>query len=277
MTWHANESLLRDYVGGGIEVARASSVEAHLLACAGCRAALGDLARRDAGEDRLDRLWAGVVDGVDAGTVRRGLVERLVQRIGVPDDVSRLLGATPSLRLSWLLAIVLALGFAVLASVADPGLVPVFLAMAPIAPVAGVAAAFGPEADPAYEVAMAAPTTAVRLLVVRALAVLAVTVAIAVPLSLALPGLDWLTVGWVLPALGLTATSVALASVTTVERGAALVTGAWLVAVVVSADVADDRLAAFRPAGQAVCALALAGAALVLHRRRDAFETRSSL
>lgn len=277
MTWHANESLLRDYVGGGIEVARASSVEAHLLACAGCRAALGDLARRDAGEDRLDRLWAGVVDGVDAGAVRRGVVERLLHRLGLAADVARLLGATPSLRLSWLLAIVLALGFAVLASAAEPGLVPVFLAAAPLAPVAGVAMAFGPVADPAYEVAMAAPTTAVGLLVVRALAVLAVTVVVAVPLSLALPDLDWLTVAWVLPALGLTATSVALASVTTVERGAALVTGAWLVAVVVSADVADDRLAAFGPTGQAVCAAALVGAALVLHRRRDAFETRSSL
>lgn len=277
MTWHANEALLRDYVGGGIEVARASSVEAHVLACAGCRAALGDLARRDSGEDRLDRLWAGVVDGVDAGAVRRGVVERLLHRVGVPADVARLLGATPSLRLSWLLAIVLALGFAVMASAAEPGLAPVFLAAAPLAPVAGVAMAFGPVADPAYEVALAAPTTALRLLVVRALAVLAATVAVAVPMSLALPGLDWLTVAWVLPALGLTATSVALASATTVERGAALVTAAWLVAVVASADIADDRLAAFRPTGQAVCAVALAGAALVLHRRRDAFETRSSL
>lgn len=277
MTWHANESLLRDYVGGGIEAARASSVEAHLLACAGCRQTLGHLARRDDGADRLDRLWAGVVDGVDAGSVRRGVVERLLHRVGVPDDVARLLGATPSLRLSWVSAVVLALGFAVMASAADPGLVPVFLAMAPLAPIAGVAVAFGPDADPAYEVAMAAPTTAVRLLVVRALAVLAVTVAVAVPLSLALPGLDWLTVGWVLPALGLTATSLALASVTTVERSTALVTGTWLVAVVVSADVADDRLAAFRPTGQALCAAALGGAALVLHRRRDAFETRSSL
>src|SRR5439155_1248129 len=82
---------------------------------------------------------------------------------GVPDHLARLLAATPSLRVSWFGATVVALGFSILAAYGkqDPLM---FLIVAPILPLAGVAAAFGPHVDPAYEVGLSCPVRTSRLL-----------------------------------------------------------------------------------------------------------------
>ena len=45
--------------------------------------------------------------------------------------------------------------------------VAVFLALAPLLPMVGVALAYGPTADPAYEIAAATPYSGVRLLALR--------------------------------------------------------------------------------------------------------------
>ena len=54
-----------------------------------------------------------------------------------------------------------------------------FLALAPLAPVAGVAITFGPGADPSFELTVASPISTVRLLLLRAAAVLATTLVLA--------------------------------------------------------------------------------------------------
>ena len=104
-------------------------------------------------------------------------MERALLALRVPEHAARLLAATPSLRLSWLLAEAMALGFAVLAanvaSGNDADVVRfLFLVVAALLPVAGIAAAFGPGVDPAYEIGAAAPMRADVLLAMRALAVL---------------------------------------------------------------------------------------------------------
>lgn len=39
MTWHADTDMLAGYPTGTLDHAHAASLEAHLLSCAGCRAA----------------------------------------------------------------------------------------------------------------------------------------------------------------------------------------------------------------------------------------------
>lgn len=69
----------------------------------------------------------------------------------------RLLAATPSLTSSWLGALTATVAFAVLAAGTSPRGLFVFLTLARKLPVVGVAAAYGREADPAYELAVASP------------------------------------------------------------------------------------------------------------------------
>src|SRR3989304_3576368 len=89
------------------------------------------------------------------------------------------LAAPPSPRLSWFAAETIALGFAVLAANdaargahPDLGLL-VFLVVAALLPVCGVAGAHGPGVGPTYEVGVASPMRMHRLLLIRAAAVLA--------------------------------------------------------------------------------------------------------
>ena len=107
--------------------------------------------------------------------VEDGLLERGIVRLGVPDHVARLLASTPSLRLSWLAAAAVAIGFSAWAANAGADGRLVFLAVAPVLPVAGVAAAYGRWADPSHELATTAPFSGLRLLLLRTLAVLVVT------------------------------------------------------------------------------------------------------
>jgi hypothetical protein len=187
MSWHADADVLEDYGRGELPLADAASVEAHLLGCARCREAL--VPRVDAG--RLAAAWAAIDTALDAP--RLGPVERLLRRIGVSEHMARLLAATPSLRTSWILAVVLALAFAVAAAHGGTGerAVLLFLVVAPLLPLAGVAAAFAPGVDPAAEVALAAPMRTFRLLLVRAAAVLVTTLVLTALAALTLPGPRW--------------------------------------------------------------------------------------
>ena len=110
MSWHAEPELLESYARGTVDEASAFSLEAHLVACAACRRHTASLVERE----RLERVWEEIQELVDAP--RRGPVERVLVRLGVPDHVARLLAATPSLSLSWFLAVSLGLAFAVLAA-----------------------------------------------------------------------------------------------------------------------------------------------------------------
>lgn len=186
-TWHAEPAVLESYAAEDLDDVRASSLEAHLLACGHCREALAPMVP----DRRLDAIWRGIETAVVAP--RPGVVERTLLRLGVHEHVARLLSATPSLRLSWLLAEGFALVSAALAAqnaagtrAGGPTLF-LFLVLAALAPVAGVAAAFGPGVDPAYEVGIASPMRSDRLLFIRATAVLAASIAIGALASIALP------------------------------------------------------------------------------------------
>src|SRR6266550_3587476 len=198
MQWHADLEAMSRYAGGELDEAGMYSLEAHFLACGRCRALLSPLVNPDA----IERVWSEIEEAVDVP--RPGPVERVLLRLGLPDHLSRLLAATPSLRLSWFGAVAVALGFAVLAARGGhPGLV-MFLAIAPLIPVVGVAAAFGPGIDPTYEIGVAAPLRSFKLLLFRSAAVLVASLFLIGMAALALPSLDWTAAAWLLPAFALT-------------------------------------------------------------------------
>lgn len=199
--WHAPAPLLARYARGGAGPAAAASLEAHLLRCAACRAAL------DAHVDRpaLDAVWLRVRDAVEAPP--RSFAHRLLRRLGVPEPDAVVLAAAPALRTSWLLGVLAVLGFAVAA--AAWGGIGVFLLVAPLAPVAGVAVSYGPQADPLHELSLSAPYPPVRTLLLRVAAVLATSLPVALLGGLLLPDPAWLAVAWLLPAVAFTLTVLA--------------------------------------------------------------------
>jgi hypothetical protein len=268
VSWHADPGLLRGYATGAVDEPQAASLEAHLLGCPACRGTLAAQVPAAA----LDRVWEGISSAVDRP--RAGPVERALVGLGVPDHVGRLLGATRSLRLSWFGAVGIALAFAVASARFGGGGLVLFLTVAPLLPLAGVAVAYGPGVDPTYEIGLAAPMRSFRLLLIRAAAVLVTSTGLAALASLALPRLDWTAVAWLLPSLALTATGLALSSFWPPLRACGLVGVAWVVALVAIEATSPTSLAPFRGGAQTGFAAILVLAGLVLVRRRESFERR---
>ncbi len=198
-----------------------------------------------------------------------GPLERVLERVGVRDHVARLLAATPSLRLSWFRAAAVAVGFSAwAASSGSPGGTLFFLLTAPLIPVAGVAAAYGPWIDPMYEVTQAAPMSSFRLVLLRSAAVLVVAGIVVGAAAVALPGADWTAAAWILPALGLTLASLALSTFMPTHWAAGAVTLLWFATMILTETVSTERFTAFRGPGQgAFFALAVGSSGLIAWRR----------
>ena len=263
--WHLDDDLIDDYADGfPMAPALQASVETHLEACEHCRARLAPAVD----PARLDAVWAEVVATVDAP--RPAPLERLLLRAGVREDTARLLAATPSMRASWLSSLVAVLAIALLSAHAvDDGVV-LFLALAPVLPVAGVAVAFAPMTDPVHEVTAAAPYSRVKLLVVRTAAVVGTTVVLAAALAALLPGESWLAVAWLLPALALTASTLALSTWFEPLRSAAVLTLGWLSVSLPGLLPGHDPLLVVRAGAQLTALVLLVAALAVVALRRDA-------
>jgi hypothetical protein len=266
MNTHVEPELLAAYAGGEVDGAHAYSIEAHVVDCADCQAAVGRLVA----PARVQRVWGDIEDRLDAPHV--GPVEAVLGRLGVPDHLARLLAATPSLSMSWLSAVALVLAFAVTgAHEGEQGLL-MFLCVAALLPLAGVAAAFGRGLDPTFEVALAAPFSNVRLLLLRTAAVLLTTVTLAGLAALALPGVGWTAAAWLLPSLGLTVVSLALATYIAPLSAFATVATTWVAIVGITAIDSGDRLAAFDGRAQLAFLVLASCGAIVLALRQDHLE-----
>jgi hypothetical protein len=143
-----------------------------------------------------------------------------------------------------------------------------FLALAPLLPLAAVAAAFSPELDPSHRLASAAPVSMVWLLCVRSLAVIAATIVPVAVAALALPGPWWLAVALLLPALAVCGAALALATLVSPPAAVIGVAASWMT-VVIGLDVATrSSSAAFGPIAQlAAAGVLLGGVATVIMRR----------
>jgi hypothetical protein len=266
MTWHVAEEDLCAYARGDLAPPLLWSADTHLTACAECRARLAGVSDPVAVTDGWERLDA------ELDAPRRGLCEGLLVRCGVTDHSARLLAATPVLRRSWLLAVTFVLAMTVLmVRVADsPGL---FLGLAPLLPLAGVAVSYGPVLDPTYEMAVVAPMHGFRLLMLRTCAVLGAGLVLNGLATLALPGYGLRALAWLLPALALTATGLALTPRLGPVLAPALVGVAWTTLLLIAQATTEGTPAPFTAPGQLGAAVVAAAAGWLLVRLRDRFDT----
>ena len=227
--WHAGPELLSAYIDGELDALTGASVEQHVKRCETCRTAVGALL----GPQLVDRTWASILDAVARPALPHVL--RLARRCGLSEPTAVLLSAAASLRTAWLVGAFLSLSFATFAAHASDGtaLAP-FLLVAPLAPVLGVAAAYGPRHDPLESLLATAPYGRTRLILLRTIAVLLSVLPVTALLGLTVPGPPWLAAAWLGPALALVPVLLALAGFVGPRAAAGLVTVGWTSVVLAS-------------------------------------------
>lgn len=258
--WHVDPDDLAEYAAGHSGPARLASVEAHLTRCTACRAALAAHVPAPAA------LWDAIADRVDTGprTLRRH------PRIAMVS-----VSSPPLALVTGLLAAAL-IGLVAVARVGSaPFATATLVALGPLVPLAGARVAFGRRVDPAGAMAAAAPLAVGKVGGARALAATLVACAAGVVVT-PLTTISWGGAAvWLLPALAISAVSVAVgtfvdATATTV--GLAL---AWAAAVVTWLSEAPralqglstDGLVSDRPEVQvALAAVTVAGLLLSVAR-----------
>jgi hypothetical protein len=267
--WHVPDEELRRYAGGRAGPPGLWSIESHLTACAGCRERLA----AGADPDLVPAGWARLDAELDAPA--RGPLELVLVRLGVPEHTARLLVAVPAMRLSWLVSVALTLAITAAAGNAAKAMAApiLYLAIAPLLTLGGVALSFGPGVDPTHELTLVAPIHTLRLLLLRCAAVLATTTGLTAAASLALPGYGLVVLGWLLPALTMTLLSLALTPRFGPVYAAAGVGTGWLVLVLATVRFSTGESAVFAPAGQVTLGAGAVLAAAALMRVRSRFET----
>ena len=276
MTWHADASTLQRYQAHLLSPASTASIEAHLMSCASCRTELATLAE----PGRHARNWGAISQHIDRPSLT--LIERVLGRTGIGEHRARLVVSTPALRLQWIVAICAVLTMVVLVHEAgggSRGSFFVFLVLAPVLPLAGVAAAFNGRGDPARELISATPHSAFELVLVRTLAVVGVTSVLTTVAALAF-SVEWVAATWLLPALALSAATLALATWIPAEWAAGGLASAWFGGAAATwrlhrlePDIVE-RFFAFRPSGQLLFAAVLVVGSAVVVMRREAFDLR---
>ena len=231
-----------------------------------------------ADHDRLMANFAVVEAEIDAP--RPGPLARLLMRCGVHEDTVPLITATPALRRSWIIAVTLAVLFALSAagnSTAEGAdRIVVFLTLAPLVPLAGVALAFGPGVDPTHEIAVAAPIDGFRLFLIRSLTVVASSSALLLVASALVPQGGAHRIAWLLPALAGTTLTMALSTRFDPRAAAAVVAVGWVALVTVTV-AASDAGTVFGAALQipSLIVACLGAAVFAAQRRRlDTLTTR---
>ncbi len=219
--------------------------------------------------ERLARNFAEIEAELDAPAP--GMLVRILIRLGVGEGTVPLMTATPALRRSFVASVLVAVLFALSAATNNTAdgadRIVVFLTMAPLIPLAGVALAFGPKVDPTHEVALAAPIDGFRLYLVRALTVVGASTLVLLLASLLVPAGGAHRVAWLLPSLAATSLTMALATRFDPRLAAGGVALAWIALVTVSV-AAADAAATFGPTMQVLSLFATAAGAVGFTRRR---------
>jgi hypothetical protein len=188
----------------------------------------------------LNRVWVGVAAQV--WRRRPGWLERLAGRLLRSPGLARALVTTPSLLLGWVIAttVVLAAGMAATLGTGTP-YVPL---LAPALAGAGIAYAYGPGIDPAFELSRSMAVSDRMVLLVRALAVFALNAGLGLVASAASGTAASVTFSWLIP---MTAVSALALSVATVVRsaivGVAAGLGGWAITIL-SARAASGQFTA---------------------------------
>jgi hypothetical protein len=176
----------------------------------------------------LGRVWIGVA----AEVWRRhpGPLERLAGRLLRSPGLARALVTTPSLLLGWVIATVVVLAAGVVATLGTG--TPWVALLAPAVAGAGIAYAYGPGIDPAWELSQSLAVSDRMVLLVRALAVFALNAAIGLAASAASGTAAAVTFGWLVPMTAVCALALAAATVTrSANVGVAAGVAGWVITV----------------------------------------------
>jgi hypothetical protein len=189
----------------------------------------------------LDRVWAAVA----AEVWRRhpDWVERTAARLLRSPGLARALVTTPSLLLPWLISTVAAFGVGALVSL-GPGQPLVWL-IAPGVAAVGIAFAYGPGTDPAWELSLSCAVPDRMVLFARGTAVFAVNAALGLLASTVSGAAAALTFGWLVPMTAVCALALAVSvTVRSASVGAGAGVAAWTITVLASQTASGQAAAA---------------------------------
>jgi hypothetical protein len=180
------------------------------------------------GDVDLDRVWLGVA--AEVWRRQPGRAERMAGRLLRSPGLARALVTTPSLLLGWLIATVVILlagaGFTIGTGT------PWVALLAPAVAAAGIAYAYGPGIDPAWELSQSMAVSDRMVLLVRALAVFGLNAALGLAASAASGAAAAVTFGWLVPMTAVCALALAAATVSRSPNvGVAAGSAGWLIAI----------------------------------------------
>jgi hypothetical protein len=201
-----------------------------------------DLAQRGPGPGDVDlgRVWLGVA--TEVWRRRPGPLERTAGRLLRSPGLARALVTTPSLLLGWVIATVVVLLAGVVVTLGTG--TPWVALLAPPVAAAGIAYAYGPGIDPAWELSQSMAVSDRMVLLVRALAVFGLNAALGLAASAASGAAAAVTFGWLVPMTAVCALALATATVTRSSNvGVAAGVGGWVI-VILSAQAAEGRYTA---------------------------------
>ncbi len=156
----------------------------------------------------LDRVWLGVAAQV--WRRRPGPLERLAARLLRSPGLARALVTTPALLLGWVIATtaVLLAGVGFTLGTGRP----LVALLAPAVAAAGIAYAYGPGIDPAWELSQSMAVSDRMVLLVRALAVFGMNAVLGLAASAASGAAAAVTFGWLVPMTAVCALNVGVAA-----------------------------------------------------------------
>jgi hypothetical protein len=188
----------------------------------------------------LGLVWIGVA----AQVWRRepGWLERLAGRLLRSPSLARALVTTPSLLLPWLIASIAVLAAGAAATLGTGQQVAALIA--PAVAAAGIAYAYGPGIDPAWELSRSMAVSDRLVLLVRALAVFALNAGLGLAASFASGTAAAVTFGWLVPMTAMCALALAAATaLRSPNAGVAAGVAGWVITVL-SGQAATGEFAA---------------------------------
>jgi hypothetical protein len=189
----------------------------------------------------LDRVWTGVAAQV--WLRRPGRIERLAARLLRSPGLARALVVTPSLLIGWVIAtaVVLLAGMAATLGTHTP-----YVALFdPAVAAAGIAYAYGPGIDRAWELSQSMAVSDRMVLLARALAVFGLNAVLGLLASAASGAVVAVTFGWLVPMTAVCALALAAATLArSANVGVAAGISGWVITVLAGKAIAGQVTAA---------------------------------
>ncbi|HEU0103258.1 MAG TPA: hypothetical protein VFR07_13150 [Mycobacteriales bacterium] len=242
--WHVTPESAAAYAADRLDEVEAWSTEAHVERCGACAS-----------------LVSAAADPAILADVRA----RVLERTRSPARGFVRLTVTPAMGLAWLAAVAGVIVGVLLLDVLDATRLPAVLLVAPLLPLLGLALGCAPGVDASAELLASTPVSTLRVLLLRAAAVLLISVPPLLVVSLLTSAGPFL---WLAPSAGLVALALALTTRLRVEVATGAAAGVWALLALGPAALQEAPPPALAPGAPAAwAALAAVCVALLVVRR----------